>query len=178
MNVFTERILSFIELNGGTLEMKPLSEIELCEQRVVNESLGRFTAEEENRPHIDHISLPLCGQVTQRPGSDKMKCFFRLSFVPRDPVELLRRDAVAFEYLYVQVSNSSFLRLLTLILQLCIFTVSSFFFLLTQSCNDVVLERFGPELKYDAALRLAALQMYILTMTTRQSQKVSLKYIQ
>ncbi|XP_075907353.1 FERM and PDZ domain-containing protein 4-like [Nelusetta ayraudi] len=87
-------------------------------------------------------------QVTRRPGSDKMKCFFRLSFVPRDPVELLRRDAVAFEYLYVQ------------------------------SCNDVVLERFGPELKYDAALRLAALQMYILTMTTRQSQKVSLKYIQ
>ncbi|XP_058473574.1 FERM and PDZ domain-containing protein 4-like isoform X1 [Solea solea] len=87
-------------------------------------------------------------QVTRRSGSDKMKCFFRISFVPRDPVELLRRDAVAFEYLYVQ------------------------------SCNDVVLERFGPELKYDAALRLAALQMYILTMTTRQSQKVSLKYIQ
>ncbi|KAM9835910.1 FERM and PDZ domain-containing protein 4-like [Aulostomus maculatus] len=116
---------------------------------------------------IEHFSLMLeqrsdgCGskllllheqemltQVTQRPDSDKMKCFFRISFVPRDPVELLRRDAVAFEYLYVQ------------------------------SCNDVVLERFGPELKYDAALRLAALQMYILTMTTRQSQKVSLKYIQ
>uniref|UniRef100_A0A3P9AIU7 FERM and PDZ domain containing 4 n=1 Tax=Esox lucius TaxID=8010 RepID=A0A3P9AIU7_ESOLU len=87
-------------------------------------------------------------QVTQRPGSDKMKCFFRISFVPKDPVDLLRRDAVAFEYLYVQ------------------------------SCNDVVLERFGSELKYDAALRLAALQMYILTMTTRQTQKVSLKYIQ
>ncbi|XP_035983871.1 FERM and PDZ domain-containing protein 4 isoform X2 [Fundulus heteroclitus] len=87
-------------------------------------------------------------QVTQRPGSNRMKCFFRISFMPRDPVELLRRDAVAFEYLYVQC------------------------------CNDVVLERFGPELKYDAALRLAALQMYILSMTTRQSQKVSLKYIQ
>lgn len=50
--------------------------------------------------------LPVCLlQVTQRPGSDKMKCFFRVSFVPRDPVELLRRDAVAFEYLYVQVSS-------------------------------------------------------------------------
>lgn len=59
-----------------------------------------------------------------------------------------------------------------------LYSLSSFFFLLFQSCNDVVLERFGPELKYDAALRLAALQMYILTMTTRQSQKVSLKYIQ
>lgn len=34
-----------------------------------------------------------------------MKCFFRITFVPKDPVELLRRDAVAFEYLYVQVEN-------------------------------------------------------------------------
>ncbi|KAM3862429.1 FERM and PDZ domain-containing protein 4-like [Diretmus argenteus] len=87
-------------------------------------------------------------QVTQRPGSHKMKCFFRISFVPKDPVDLLRRDAVAFEYLYVQ------------------------------SCNDVVLERFGSELKYDTALRLAALQMYILTINAKQSQKVSLKYIE
>ncbi|KAM9709201.1 FERM and PDZ domain-containing protein 4-like isoform 2-T2 [Menidia menidia] len=87
-------------------------------------------------------------QVTQRPGAHKMKCFFRITFVPKDPVDLLRRDAVAFEYLYVQ------------------------------SCNDVVLERFGSELKYDTALRLAALQMYILTINTKQSQKVSLKYIE
>lgn len=47
-----------------------------------------------------------------------------------------------------------------------------------QSCNDVVLERFGSELKYDTALRLAALQMYILTINTKQTQKVSLKYIE
>ncbi|XP_038862534.1 FERM and PDZ domain-containing protein 4, partial [Salvelinus namaycush] len=87
-------------------------------------------------------------QATQRPGAHKMKCFFRISFVPKDPIDLLRRDAVAFEYLYVQ------------------------------SCNDVVLERFGSELKYDTALRLAALQMYILTINTKQSQKVSLKYIE
>ncbi|KAM8856168.1 FERM and PDZ domain-containing protein 4-like isoform 2-T2 [Spinachia spinachia] len=87
-------------------------------------------------------------EVTQRPGSQKMKCFFRLTFVPKDPLDLLRRDAVAFEYLYVQ------------------------------SCNDVVLERFGSELKYDMALHLAALQMYILTINTKQSQKVSLKYIE
>ncbi|XP_017313764.3 FERM and PDZ domain-containing protein 4 isoform X5 [Ictalurus punctatus] len=86
--------------------------------------------------------------VTQRPGSHKMKCFFRISFVPKDPVDLLRRDGVAFEYLYVQ------------------------------SCNDVVRERFGPELKYDAALRLAALQMYVLSLTTRPTQKFSMKYIQ
>ncbi|XP_042190426.1 FERM and PDZ domain-containing protein 4 [Callorhinchus milii] len=87
-------------------------------------------------------------QVTQRPGSHKMKCLFRISFVPKDPIDLLRRDAVAFEYLYVQ------------------------------SCNDVVHERFGPELKYDIALRLAALQMYVATVSTKHSQKVSLKYIE
>ncbi|XP_077436369.1 FERM and PDZ domain-containing protein 4-like isoform X3 [Vanacampus margaritifer] len=90
----------------------------------------------------------MLSQVTKRPGSHKMKCFFRITFVPKDPLELLRRDAIAFEYLYVQ------------------------------SCNDVVLERFGSELKYDTALRLAALQMYILTINTKQSQKVSLKYIE
>ncbi|CAL8344977.1 unnamed protein product [Boreogadus saida] len=90
----------------------------------------------------------MLAQVTQRPGAHKMKCFFRISFVPKDPLELLRRDGVAFEYLYVQ------------------------------SCNDVVLERFGSELKYDTALRLAALQMYILTISSKQSQKVSLKYIE
>ncbi|XP_027530973.1 FERM and PDZ domain-containing protein 4 isoform X2 [Neopelma chrysocephalum] len=87
-------------------------------------------------------------QVTQRPSSHKMKCLFRISFVPKDPIDLLRRDPVAFEYLYVQ------------------------------SCNDVVQERFGPELKYDIALRLAALQMYIATVTTKQTQKISLKYIE
>ncbi|XP_057191709.1 FERM and PDZ domain-containing protein 4 isoform X1 [Triplophysa rosa] len=87
-------------------------------------------------------------QVTQRPGSHKMKCFFRISFLPKDPVDLLRRDAVAFDYLYVQ------------------------------SCKDVVQERYGSELKYDTALRLAALQMYILTLSTKQTQKVSLKYIE
>ncbi|KAM8977298.1 FERM and PDZ domain-containing protein 4 [Pelodytes ibericus] len=87
-------------------------------------------------------------QVTQRPSSHTMRCLFRISFVPKDPIDLLRRDPVAFEYLYVQ------------------------------SCNDVVHERFGPELKYDITLRLAALQMYIATVTTKQTQKISLKYIE
>ncbi|XP_053563564.1 FERM and PDZ domain-containing protein 4, partial [Bombina bombina] len=87
-------------------------------------------------------------QVTQKPSSHMMRCMFRISFVPKDPVDLLRRDPVAFEYLYVQ------------------------------SCNDVVQERFGPELKYDIALRLAALQMYIATITTKQTQKISMKYIE
>lgn len=60
----------------------------------------------------------------------------------------------------------------------CDWSVTSPCLCLLQSCNDVVLERFGSELKYDMALRLAALQMYILTINTKQSQKVSLKYIE
>lgn len=56
------------------------------------------------------VTSTLVPQVTQRPGSHKMKCFFRITFVPKDPVELLRRDAVAFEYLYVQVNDAAQLK--------------------------------------------------------------------
>lgn len=36
-----------------------------------------------------------------------MRCVFRASFVPKDPVDLLRRDPNAFEYLYLQVGGAS-----------------------------------------------------------------------
>lgn len=128
--------------------------ISTLQEKLSIKSIEHFSLMLEHRAEGSASKLMLLheqemlAQVTQRPGAHKMKCFFRISFVPKDPVELLRRDAVAFEYLYVQ------------------------------SCNDVVLERFGSELKYDTALRLAALQMYILTINTKQSQKVSLKYIE
>ncbi|KAK2490945.1 hypothetical protein MC885_012057, partial [Smutsia gigantea] len=105
-------------------------------------------------------------QVTQRPSSHKMRCLFRISFVPKDPIDLLRRDPVAFEYLYVQARRRG-----------PFFDKWRPLLVFLQSCNDVVQERFGPELKYDIALRLAALQMYIATVTTKQTQKISLKYI-
>lgn len=35
-----------------------------------------------------------------------MRCLFRVSFFPKDPMELLRRDPAAFEYLYIQVGDS------------------------------------------------------------------------
>lgn len=35
-----------------------------------------------------------------------------------------------------------------------------FFFFLLKCCNDVVQERYAPELKYDIALRLAALHIH------------------
>ena len=69
--------------------------------------------------------------------------------MPPDAYDLLRRDSVAFEYLYVQC------------------------------CNDVVQERFAPELKYDVALRLAALQIHqhILTINGPQA-KVTVKAVE
>lgn len=44
-------------------------------------------------------------QVVQRTHYHGMKCLFRISFFPKDPVELLRRDPAAFEYLYIQVES-------------------------------------------------------------------------
>uniref|UniRef100_A0A9L0TG76 FERM and PDZ domain containing 3 n=1 Tax=Equus caballus TaxID=9796 RepID=A0A9L0TG76_HORSE len=43
--------------------------------------------------------------VVQRTHYQGMKCLFRISFFPKDPVELLRRDPAAFEYLYIQASR-------------------------------------------------------------------------
>ena len=69
-------------------------------------------------------------QIASRPGAHNLRCLFRVTFVPADAYELLRTDSVAFEYLYVQC------------------------------CNDVTQERFAPELKYELALRLAALHIH------------------
>lgn len=44
-------------------------------------------------------------QVVQRTHYHGMRCLFRVSFFPKDPVELLRRDPAAFEYLYIQVGT-------------------------------------------------------------------------
>ena len=66
-----------------------------------------------------------------------------------DAYDLLRQDSVAFEYLYVQC------------------------------CNDVVQERFAPELKYDVALRLAALHIHQHAVSTNGAMaKVNLKSIE
>ena len=66
-----------------------------------------------------------------------------------DAYDLLRQDSVAFEYLYVQC------------------------------CNDVVQERFAPELKYDVALRLAALHIHQHAVSTNGPMaKVNLKSIE
>ena len=72
--------------------------------------------------------------------------------MPKDISELLVTDPVSFEYFYAQ------------------------------SCNDIVQERFAPELKYEIALRLSALHLlqHALTtgMVTNASSKVNVKAIE
>ncbi|XP_071613601.1 FERM and PDZ domain-containing protein 3 [Heliangelus exortis] len=117
--------------------------------------------------HIEHFALVLeCSRpqqsqrflllqdkqplahVVQRTHYQGMKCLFRVSFFPKDPVELLHQDPAAFEYLYIQ------------------------------SRNDVIRERLGTDSKPEMLLGLAALHIYITVSATRPSQKVSLKNVE
>ncbi|NXM74113.1 FRPD1 protein, partial [Serilophus lunatus] len=90
----------------------------------------------------------LIAQVVQKRESHDYRCLFRVCFVPRDPLDLLQEDPVAFEYLYLQ------------------------------SCSDVLQERFAVEMKCSMALRLAALHIQERIYACAQPQKVSLKYIE
>ncbi|KAF2359462.1 FERM N-terminal [Trinorchestia longiramus] len=88
-------------------------------------------------------------RIAARPGAQHLRCLYRVTFVPRDAYALLRRDTVAFEYLY------------------------------HQCCNDVVQERFSPELKSDVALRLAALHIQQHAITNGvASTKISVKTVE
>ncbi|CAH2208056.1 jg21416, partial [Pararge aegeria aegeria] len=68
--------------------------------------------------------------IAARPGSHKMRCLFRVVFMPSSAAELAQRDLAALDYLYMQC------------------------------CNDVAQDRFAPELQPDVALRLAALHIH------------------
>lgn len=57
-------------------------------------------------PAVRGLTALLLSQVVQRTHYHGMRCLFRVSFFPKDPVELLRRDPAAFEYLYIQVGAS------------------------------------------------------------------------
>ncbi|NXN93512.1 FRPD3 protein, partial [Rhinopomastus cyanomelas] len=108
---------------------------------------------EYSSPEQNHRFLLLqdkqpLAHVVQRTHYHGMKCLFRVSFFPKDPVELLRRDPAAFEYLYIQ------------------------------SRNDVIRERFGMDPKPEMLLGLAALHIYITVSATRPSQKISLKNVE
>ncbi|XP_060697947.1 FERM and PDZ domain-containing protein 1-like [Hemiscyllium ocellatum] len=90
----------------------------------------------------------LIEQVVQKQEPRDYRCLFRVCFLPRDPLVLLQDDPVTFEYLY------------------------------SQSCNDVLLERFAMEMKCNTAIRLAALQIQECILSSNHSEKVSMKYIE
>ncbi|XP_032873782.1 FERM and PDZ domain-containing protein 1 [Amblyraja radiata] len=87
-------------------------------------------------------------QVVQKREARDYKCIFRVCFLPRDPLVVLQADPVTFNYLYVQ------------------------------SCNDVLQEKFAMEMKCNTAIRLAALQIQECILSSKQSQKISMKYIE
>ncbi|KAM3939326.1 FERM and PDZ domain-containing protein 1 isoform 2-T2 [Leptodactylus fuscus] len=90
----------------------------------------------------------LIEQVVQKKESHDYRCLFRVCFVPKDPLDLLQEDTVAFEYLYLQ------------------------------SCSDVLQERFAVEMKCSVALRLAALHIQERIHSCGQPQKITFKYIE
>ncbi|XP_039712956.1 FERM and PDZ domain-containing protein 1 [Pteropus medius] len=94
------------------------------------------------------LQCDLEARVVEREESHDCRCLFRVCFVPKDPLDLLKEDPVAFEYLYLQ------------------------------SCSDVLQERFAVEMKCSAALRLAALHIQERIYACAQPQKISLKYIE
>uniref|UniRef100_H3A9A4 FERM and PDZ domain containing 3 n=1 Tax=Latimeria chalumnae TaxID=7897 RepID=H3A9A4_LATCH len=99
--------------------------------------------------HIYSKSYPIYSfQVVQRTHFQGMKCLFRVSYFPKDPADLLRRDPAAFEYLYIQ------------------------------SRNDVIKEKFGTDLKPEVTLMLVALHIYITVSAARPNQKISLKSVE
>ncbi|XP_059513354.1 FERM and PDZ domain-containing protein 1 isoform X2 [Myotis daubentonii] len=100
-----------------------------------------------SRLHLLHEE-ELIQQVVEKEELQDYRCLFRVCFVPKDPLDLLKEDPVAFEYLYLQ------------------------------SCSDVLQERFAVEMKCSSALRLAALHIQERIYACAQPQKISLKYIE
>ncbi|XP_061218606.1 FERM and PDZ domain-containing protein 1 isoform X2 [Neopsephotus bourkii] len=115
-------------------------------------SIAHFALALEEQYNVTKIHLlheeEFIEQVVQKRESQDYRCLFRVCFVPKDPLDLLQEDPIAFEYLYLQ------------------------------SCSDVLQERFAVEMKCSVALRLAALHIQERIYACAQPQKVSLKYIE
>ncbi|NXF40307.1 FRPD1 protein, partial [Nyctibius bracteatus] len=115
-------------------------------------SIAHFALALEEQYNVAKIHLlheeELIEKVVQKRESHDYRCLFRVCFVPKDPLDLLQEDPVAFEYLYLQ------------------------------SCSDVLQERFAVEMKCSVALCLAALHIQERIYACAHPQKVSLKYIE
>ncbi|KAL4640331.1 FERM and PDZ domain-containing protein 1 [Arapaima gigas] len=89
----------------------------------------------------------LIQEVVQKKETQDYRCLFRVCFMPRNPLDMVQEDPVAFEYLYLQ------------------------------SVNDVLQERFAVEMKCHCALRLAALNIRERLLSCGHTQKASLRSI-
>ncbi|KAI8121876.1 FERM and PDZ domain-containing protein 4 [Lucilia cuprina] len=88
-------------------------------------------------------------KIASRPGAHKLRCLFRVTFVPISVAELAQKDLNSLDYLYLQC------------------------------CNDVTQERFAPELQPDVALRLAALHMHQHALANNVSaSKLTVKVVE
>lgn len=50
----------------------------------------------------DLIKCYTCSQIAARPGAHKLRCLFRVTFVPISSAQLAQKDLNALDYLYMQ----------------------------------------------------------------------------
>ncbi|XP_005529542.1 PREDICTED: FERM and PDZ domain-containing protein 1 [Pseudopodoces humilis] len=156
--LFMPNVLKVYLENGQTKAFKferstTVKDIVLTLQEKLSiRSIAHFALVLEEQYNLAKIHLlheeELIAQVVQKRDSHDYRCLFRVCFIPKDPLELLQEDPVAFEYLYLQ------------------------------SCSDVLQERFAVEMKCSVALRLAALHIQERIYACAHPHKVSLKYIE
>ncbi|XP_065058332.1 uncharacterized protein LOC135686094 isoform X2 [Rhopilema esculentum] len=84
-------------------------------------------------------------QIVNKKVFSRWECRLELCFIPDDAYELLNEDPVAFDYWY------------------------------QQTCNSVVKGHFGLDLKFDAVMRLAALQIHTAMTVENEEAKFTLK---
>ncbi|XP_023725676.1 uncharacterized protein LOC111867727 isoform X2 [Cryptotermes secundus] len=157
---FMPNVLKVFLENGQTKSFKYDSSttvrdvVESLQQKLCINAMEHFSLVVEHVKSLRRNKLTLLdpqeplARIAARPGSHNLRCLFRVAFVPKDACDLAQRDLVAFEYLYMQC------------------------------CNDVVQERYAPELKYDIALRLAALHIHQHAISNNMTSKVTVKAIE
>ncbi|XP_049847284.1 uncharacterized protein LOC126299428 isoform X1 [Schistocerca gregaria] len=157
---FMPNVLKVFLENGQTKSFKYDSNttvkdvVDSLHQKLCIKAIDHFSLVVEHVKSLRRNKLTLLdpmeplARIAARPGSHNLRCLFRVCFVPRDACDLAQQDLIAFEYLYMQC------------------------------CNDVVQERYAPELKYDIALRLAALHIYQHALSNNMSGKITVKAIE
>uniref|UniRef100_A0A6P6XQH8 Uncharacterized serine-rich protein C215.13-like n=1 Tax=Dermatophagoides pteronyssinus TaxID=6956 RepID=A0A6P6XQH8_DERPT len=83
----------------------------------------------------------MIANIAARPNAHNLRCLFRIIIVPIDPAKLLEQDRQTFEYFY------------------------------QQCCNDIINERFVPEIKYEMAIRLASIHIIEHVLSQQQQQQ-------